>query len=242
MGLFQLYSPDDYYTRIDPKEFRRGQICWIVSPAIDEIPRILEVERSHAEEHDEFKFELKNVDPDNNFRGSKKRTLPIKYLSLESTEELLVQKAKKRPAIIISGGLDIYPEMSTLLRQRAQKHLQEDSLFLVPCYSVETRDNRRGFPTEMAARIRCMLYRQFFPLPACPPLTNVSIARMDRTQVVIGRHRAAINPTDLCLSDDVFHIFLSQFLFCISGIEEKEFADIRSLVNEAYQDNLTDRS
>jgi hypothetical protein len=53
-------------------------------------------------------------------------------------------------------------------------------------------------------------------------------------QVIVGRHRAAIEPTQLCLSDDVFQIFLAQFIFCISGIEEKEFSTIRSLVKEAY--------
>lgn len=234
MGLFQLYSPKEYYKKIDPKNYQKGQLCWINSPYINEIPRILDVERNQPEEHDEVKFILRNVDPDHDFRGSQERILPLKYLKLESTEELLVQKAKRRPAIIISSGLDIYPEITKLLRERGQKHLQEDSLFMVPCYGVETRDNRRGFPTEMAVRIRCMLYRQFFPLPAYSVLTTDSIARLDRIQVVISRHRAAIEPTNTCLSDEVFHIFLSQFIFCMSGIEEKEFLEIRDLVNETY--------
>ncbi len=235
MGLFQLYSPTDYYKKINSKEFKKGQICWINSPYINEIPTIFDVERNQPEEHNEIKFVIRNVDPDNDFKGSKDRALPIKYLSLESTEELLAQKAKRRPAIIISKGLDIYPDILKMLKQRGQKHLQEDSLFLIPCYSVETRDDRRGFPAEMAVRIRCLLYRQFFPLPACSPLTNESIARLDRIQVVVGKHRAAIDPTGLCLSDEVFSVFLSQFLFCISGIEEEEFVEIRKLINETYQ-------
>jgi hypothetical protein len=234
MGIMQLYGPEVFYTRTDPKNFKNGQICWIVSPHINEIPQILDVERNKAEEHDEFKFNLKNVDPDNDFKPSAKRTLPIKYLKLESTEELFIQKAKKRPAIIISAGLDAYPEITKLLRQRGKKHLQEDSLFLIPCYGVETQDDRRGFPAEMVVRIRCSLYRQFFYLPYHSPLKSESIARLDRIQVIVGRHRAAIEPTDLCLSDDVFQIFLSQFMFCISGIEEKEFTAFRSLVKEAY--------
>lgn len=237
MGLFQYYSKDEYYTRVDPKEFKLGQICWIATPAIDPIPRILDVERNQPEEHDEVKFELKNVDPDHSFRGARNRILPIKYLNLESNEELLVQKAKRRPAIIISGALDTYPEITALLRQRSQKHLQEDSFFLIPCYSVQTRDSRRGFPPAMVAKIRCMLYRQFFPLRVCPPLANDSIARMDRIQVVTGKHRAAIDPTDLCLSDSLFQVLLAQFLFCMSGVEEKELADLRSLAKESYKEH-----
>ncbi len=236
MGLFQLYSPQDYYKKINKKDFQKGQICWINSPNINEIPKILDVERNQPEEHEEVKFVLKSVDPDNDFRASKNRTLPIKYLNLKSTEELLVQKAKRRPAIIISSRLDIYPEITYFLKQRGLKHLQEDSLFLIPCYSIETMDDRHGFPMEMAARIRCMLYRQFFPLPAFSVLTNNSIARLDRIQIVVGKHRAAIDPTELCLSDEVFPLFLSQFLFCISGVEEPEFIEIRALVKEVYKE------
>lgn len=230
----QLYGPNVFYTKTDPKNFKKGQICWIVSPFINEIPQILDVERNKAEEHDEIKFVLKNVDSDNDFKPSAKRALPIKYLNLQSTEELLIQKAKKRPAIIISSGVDTFPEITKLLRQNGKKHLQEDSLFLIPCYSVETQDDRHGFPSEMVARIRCLLYRQFFYMPCQLPLKTDSIARLDRIQVIVGRHRAAIEPTDLCLSDDVFQLFLMQFMFCVSGIEDEEFATIRSLVKEAY--------
>jgi len=240
MGIMQLYGPEAFYTRTDPKNFKSGQICWIVSPQISEIPQILDVERNKAEEHDEFKFNLKNVDPDNDFKPSAKRTLPIKYLTLESTEELFIQKAKKRPAIILSSGLDAYPDITKLLRQRGKKHLQEDSLFLIPCYGVETQDDRHGFPSEMVTRIRCLLYRQFFYIPYHSPLKSESVARLDRIQVIVGKHRAAIEPTDLCLSNDVFQIFLSQFIFCITGIEEEEFTTVRSLVKEAYPTPSTD--
>lgn len=232
MGILNLYPLKEYYTRIDPKLFKRGQLCWIVSPFITQMPQILDAERYKAEEHDDFKFVLRNADPDNDFRASRERTLPIKYLKLKSAEELLVQKAKKRPAIIISSDLDIYPEITTFLKQGGEKHLQEDSLFMIPCYGTETLEDRKGFPQEMVIRIRYLLYRQFFYLPQCTPLAEDSIARLDRVQVVIDRHRAAIEPTDLCLSEDVFQLFMSLFMFCMSGIEEEELSTIRSLMKE----------
>jgi hypothetical protein len=234
MGIRQLYSSKEYYTRIDPKLFKSGQICWIITPQIDTIPRILAVKRDDPEEHGEFKFKLKNVDPDNDFRAHRERTLPLKYLRLESTEELLVQKAKKRPAIIISSDLDIYPEITKILKQDGKRHLQEDSLFLLPCYGTETIEDRRGFPQEMVTRICCLLYRQFFYLPQCSPLKEDSIVRLDRIQVVIDRHRAAIEPTDLCLSEELMSILSSLFMFCITGIEENDFAEIRSMIKESY--------
>jgi hypothetical protein len=234
MGILKLYPLKEYYTRINPKLLKRGQLCWIVTPHIEKIPRILDVERDKAEEHDYFRFILRNVDPDNDFRASSKRTLPLKYLNLDSTEALLAQKAKKRPAIIISSDLDICPDITKLLKQEGKSHLQEDSLFLIPCYGTETLNDRKGFPQEMVVRIRCMLYRQFFYLPQCAPLKEESVARLDRVQVVIGRHRAAIEPTDLCLSENVLQVLMSLFIFCISGIEEGELTVIRSLLKESY--------
>jgi len=233
MGILKLYSTKAYYQKVDPKLFRRGQICWIVSPNISPIPQILDVKRNRPEEHDKVDFTLKNVDPDNSFRASQDRTLPIKYLNLKSTEELLIQKAKKRLALIISSPLDIYAEISSVLKQNKKEHLQEDSLFLIPCYGTEMLKDQSGFPPEMVSRIRCLLYRQFFYLPPCGPFTKESIARLDRIQVVVSKHRAAIDPTNLCLSEDVLSLFLAMFMFCISGTEEDELCDIRSLVRES---------
>ena len=195
MGILQYFPPDEFYTTIDPRQYKQGQFCWIVTPIINPVPQILDVERRSPEEHEEVKFILRNANRDGDFRAAD-RTLPIKHLHLRAHEELLVQRAKKRPGIILSAGLDSYPEITALLRAKGKKHLQEDSLFVIPCYGTESIDNPEGFPPEMVVRIRCLLYRQFFYLPPCLAIGE-SIARFDRIQVVVGKDRSAIEPLEL---------------------------------------------
>jgi hypothetical protein len=232
MGIIQYFPVNEFYTIIDPGQYRQGQFCWIVTPVIKPIPQILDVERSDPEEHDDVKFTLRNANLPGDFRAAD-RTLPIKRLNLRAHEELLIQRAKKRPGIIISDRLDNFSEITAILRAQGKKHLQEDSLFVIPCYGIETLDNPFGFPSEMVIRIRCLLYRQFFYLPASSH-TGESIARFDRVQVVVGKDRSAIEPLGLCLSEDVFTLFLSLFFYCISGVEDSDLSAIRSLTREAY--------
>jgi hypothetical protein len=232
MGILQYFPVSDFYTTVDPGQYKQGQFCWIVTPAIDPVPQILDVERSGPEEHDEVKFQLRNANRPGDFRAAD-RTLPIKRLNLRAHEELLIQRAKKRPGIILSDSLDIFPEVTALLKPKGKKHLQEDSLFVIPCYSIETLENLSGFPAEMVIRIRCLLYRQFFYIPAKTPIGE-SIARFDRIQVIVGKDRSAIEPMGLRLSDDVFNLFLSLFFYCISGAEDSDLATIRTLTKEVY--------
>ena len=234
MGILQLYPADEFYASVDPIAFSPGQLCRIVTPQIDPIPRILDVQRSSPEEHEDIKFFLRNANKPGDFKSAD-RTLPLKYLRLRAHEELLVQQAKKRPGIILSSPLDAFSEISSLLKTKGKKHLQEDSLFVAPCYGIESRSDPQGFPPEMVVRIRHLIYRQFFYLPpASPALTEEGIVRFDRIQVVVGRHQATIEPSALRLSDEVFSVFLSLCLFCISGVEDANLAAARTLLKDAY--------
>lgn len=116
-----------------------------------------------------------------------------------------------------------------------RNYLQDDALFVIPCYGIETRDNANGFPPEIVERVRCLIYNQFFFLPAHKVLTKDSIARFDRIQVIPDKkERAAIEPTGLCLSDDVFNIFFALLLYCIIGITDDDLTAIRQLTSEKY--------
>jgi hypothetical protein len=186
MGILQVYSPNEFFETVDVREIRPGQFCWLPTPHIDPIPRILDVERSSPEEHRSVSFLIRNANRPGDFHTDN-RILPIKYLNLRSNEELLIQKAKRRPGIILSTEVDKFSEITKLLRQKGKKHLQEDSIFVIPCYSIEKETRGTGFPPEMAARIRCLLYRQFFYYPVKAPSITEGIARFDRIQVIIGR-------------------------------------------------------
>ena len=231
MGITQIV--DEFYIDLPLETFRRsptvGQLCWVPSVHIDPIPRILEVERADPQEHYATRFEIRNMTKDD---FKQKQRLPIKSLSLHSTEELIVHKAKRRPAIAISSEHTIFDDVSQILRRLGRRHLQQDNILVVPLYSVETEEHEGGFPPIMAARTRALMYKQFF---FCPrnndPLTDDSVARLDRLQVVVPIHPVYM-PTQVALSPESLAILLGQLRFLFGG-EEEDFDVVRQLAMEA---------
>jgi hypothetical protein len=233
MGILQAYPVKEFYKTIDPKAYAPGQICFTVVPHLTKIPQILDVERRNPEEHDYIKFILRNAKPTGDFVAAD-RTLPLSKINLRTKEELVVHRAKKRPCIIMPSIINLYPEITTLLRG-GKEHLQDDALFVIPCYGIETREDPSGFPPEMAERIRCLIYSQFFPIPAHKIITKNSVARFDRIQVIRDKkERAAIETSELCLSDEVFNIFFALFLYCCAGIVDDDLTALRQLTVEKY--------
>ncbi len=125
MSILQLYSKDEFFTSVKPTEFKNGQFCWVPTPILDPIPRILDIKRNLPEEHEEVRFELRLVNQKDDFT-KRDRSLPIKYLNLRSNEELLAQRAKKRPAIILSSGVECFSDIAKLLKSKGKKHHQQD--------------------------------------------------------------------------------------------------------------------
>lgn len=219
------------------QSFVPGQICWSPVPHVDPVPRILDVEREEAERHDEIKFCCRNANRRDDFR-KRDRSLPIKNLELHSNEELLAQRAKKRPAVIVGTGLDIFPDIARLLTRSGKKHLQEDSVFIVPIYGIATEWDPSGFPPEMVIRIRYMLYRQFFFLPGTTGLSD-GVVRFDRMQTIVGKDPSAIEPTDLRVSLPPLAVFLASLVFCMTGKLDEELTDIRELLRDEYEKQVT---
>lgn len=232
MSITQLYTKEEFYTATDPKDFRIGQICWVPIPNPDPIPRILDVQRNTPEEHEEVKFELRLGNQRDDFK-KRDRSLPIKYLNMRSNEELLAQTCKKRPSIILATEVECYSDIAKILRQKGKKHQQQDCMFVVPCYSAQVEKYGTGFIQPIVERTKCLMYRQFFYLYPWYGTKDL-IARFDRIHVVIDRSPASIEPTDVCLSKEVFNLFLSMYLFCISGKTNNLLEDVKELVRDAY--------
>jgi hypothetical protein len=159
-----------------------GQLIWSPVPQLDEVPRILEVDRASSTEHYATKFEIVQVGS-SHFRSKQK--LPVKLLSLDSTEELLIAKAKLRPCIVVSETNTAFGDKAVLAEVGKRPHLQDHSMIVAPIFGVATAEDPKGFPPIMVARIKALLYSQFFYLPKKCPKTGISvpkegIVRLDR--------------------------------------------------------------
>jgi len=234
VAILQFYPKEQFFTKVKPGDFCPGQFCWLPVPHIDPTPRILDVERYSPTEHMQVRFVLRNANRRDDFM-TRDRGLPIKSLNLKSNEELLAQRAKRRPGIVLSTRLDLFPEVARLLRQKGKPHLQEDCLFVVPAYSIQTEKNVSGFPPEMVTRIRCLIYKQFFYFPGSDRFSQ-GIARFDRIQVVVGRDPSSIQPTDICLSGEVFGLFRAMVIYCITGKDDEDLKATREICQEAHPD------
>lgn len=110
---------------------------------------------------------------------------------------------------------------------------QQDCLFVIPCYSIQSEEYGTGFIQPIVARTQCLMYRQFFYILKSNRFAEL-IARFDRVQAVIDRSPASIEPSDVCLSEEVFNLFLSMFIFCVSGKTNENLETVQALVREAY--------
>ena len=233
MGITQFIGPKNFYTETSPRDFCPGHICWVPVPNHNPVPMILDVERRDDANHEEVRFFLRNANRRDDFR-KKDRSLPVKNLRLRSHEELLTVRAKKRLAIFFGAELDQYPEIAALLARMGKKHIQDDSNFAIPVYSASYLLRPTGIPPEVMDRARYLLYRQFFYLPSGGGL-NEAIARFDRTHIIIGKDPAAIEPTEYCLTEEVFALFTRLFTFCLTGIIDKKTQELREIIQSYYE-------
>jgi hypothetical protein len=166
----------------------------------------------------------------------RKTRLPIKTLELRETEELVIHRAKCRPAIIISGENTIFDDVKIQLQEVGRRHLQQDNLIVAPLYSVESGDHEGGFPPVMVARIRALMYKQFFFCPKRDsPLTADSIMRLDRLHAVIPIYPAyASEPYSL--SADALGVLMAMLRSLFGAKEEADFEALKALVLESLPD------
>ncbi len=228
MGITQIVQP--FYTQLPAEDFRLvprvGQFCRTVVPSLRLIPQVMDVERADPQEHLATKFEIRYMHPTGDF--VKKNRLPIHRLNLGETEEILLHKGKLRPAIIVSTGVTLFEDIVLLLKRMGRRHLQQNCLLVVPLYGIQTEGHPGGFPQVMVARIKGMMYRQFFFCPAQDsPLTIDSVARLDRLQILLhesvdGVRSPAYIPLQTSLSTEATGVLLAMLRQFFGATDEAE--------------------
>jgi len=75
----------------------------------------------------------------------------------------------------------MFPDLSKDLKKIGKGYLEEDCVAMIPLYSIQKFDSDTGFPSIMTARIKALMYNQFFFCPKqTPALPYDSLARLDR--------------------------------------------------------------
>jgi hypothetical protein len=233
MGITQLIDP--FYQSLDLKALKyrpvAGQFCWIAAPHIDKIPRIMDVQRESPNEHLATRFKIRNM-TDQDFR--KKQKLPIISLTLRETEEreteeLLIQKAKKRLAITVAADNTIFDDIQEAVAGR--EHLQEDNILVLPLYGIESAGHEGGFPPVIVARIKALMYRQFFYCPYKSPVYE-AVVRLDRIQPIIPHH-TGWTPENIALSDEALGVLMGMLREYFGAPLDEDMKALRDIVQEA---------
>ena len=241
MGITKLIDP--FYRKLPDEDYQKsfitGQFCYIASAQLDVIPWVMEVQRADPTGHKNIKFNIRKLCSGDYCR---KTELPLYYLTLRHNEELIIQKSKRRPGIIISAENIAFEDITNILRTKKKKHLQQECLLVVPLFSMETTLSHTGFPPEMVSRIKALMYNQFFYCPQIPIGFNriEGIARLDRVQIIIKSsfpgNRRVFEPIDIAFTDEVTVIFINmlrEWLGIRGNSEDIEnLRTVRNIVSE----------
>lgn len=214
-----------------------GHFVWCPVTHLDEVPRILEVERAASEAHYATRFHISQMNG-NHFKAKQK--LPVKALSLGDTEELIISKAKKRPCLVLACNNTSFKDPMILSEIKNKRHLQDESMILAPIFGSATPDDEKGFPPIMVARIRVFLYKQFFYLPESCPKTKTkigkeSVARLDR--LFAASPNRGVTPMGIKLSDEPLLLLMALLRERFGTTPDENLKTVREILDSSLPDH-----
>lgn len=228
---------DSIFERCSGPDAVPGRIVWCPVGNVEEVPRVLDVERATPTDHFATKFSIVQMGAGH----FKERTrLPVKSLTLQGTEELLIAKAKKRPCVVVSSPNTDFADHETVPEIKRKRHLWNGAVLLAPLYGLETAADGQGFPPVMVARIKALLYSQFIHIPQKCPKSGISmrkdaIVRLDRMFSAVPAARA-VEMEDYKLAEEPLALLLAMARVRLGG----EPTDALSLVMELAREALPD--
>lgn len=200
-----------------------------------EVPRILDVERASATEHEVTSYEICDIAK---HHFTKRERLPIKRLSLGETEELLISKAKKRLVVVLASiASEGIQTLGDGMQRRLAKHLEKTIYLVAPLYSTSSMRDPGTFGPILVARIRALKYLHFFCLPDKAHSDRArSIVRLDRVfPTYLGR---GSEPANEKIHDEPFEVILSQFSILTGSVYREPYDIAKDVVKDALPADL----
>lgn len=202
---------EEFYRHVEPVEARqlnRGQICW--GPSLYLSSQIHSVSLASYDPRDErrnrYAILPSEIDDPLLFNHT-----PVHELRLQNDEELLVNRAKRRPVIVISQKNDYWSLGGGRLAERA--------VVCIPMFSFQIADS-----VEFRDRIKAQEYPWWLYLPGTHGFRE-GFARLDRLQLIEERH---LRPRLNALTDDTLW-FVSEWLrYYLTGEIDSLLLDYRA--------------
>lgn len=215
----------DHYRKL-PLDYRSnfvfGQIFWTHAYYPHEnlefwrpIPTIGEPTRTVASQ---FQLQAAGKDAFN-------RAYPLHAPKLETNEEFIVIRAKKRPVILLQQDVSIESADNAGFRGRLQRHL----VLVAQIFGLsDAKTGRVEFNPSIIGRVRKMEFPELMFIPKLPGVLEIDcMLRLDEVQSVF---RANLDPTQHALSDHLCEILRHQFEYLITKRAPSPYTELREML------------
>ncbi|MBZ5501273.1 MAG: hypothetical protein LAN59_03395 [Acidobacteriia bacterium] len=154
-----------------------------------------------------------------------RRNIPLALPKLETNEEFLVVRAKKRPIVLIMPETPQFGVDNKGYRGKVQRRL---CLVAQVFGLADPKTHRQEFSPLFVERVRKMEFPQLMFLPACPGFLEVdSLLRLDELQSVFTPN---LEPTRLALGDEVAKVLRGQLQYLFAQAGPTEYTELRELL------------
>jgi hypothetical protein len=154
-----------------------------------------------------------------------RRNIPLATPRLETNEEFVVIRAKRRPVMLVIPEAPPFGIDNNGYRGKVQRHL----CLVAQIFGLaDVKTGREEFSPTFVERVRKMEYPQVMFLPACPGYLEIdSILRLDELQSVFT---ANLEPTKIALGDEAADALRGQLQFLFSGTGPSLYTELREML------------
>ena len=153
-----------------------------------------------------------------------RRTIPLASPKLETNEEFIVVRAKRRPVLLIQPET---PELG-IGNRGYRGRIQRRRCLVAQIFGLaDTKTGEAKFSPSFVERVRKMEFPQFGFLPRHALLEVDSLLRLDELQSVFTPH---LDATQFSLGDELIPVLKGQIQFLLTGTGPSEYTDLRELL------------
>lgn len=158
-------------------------------------------------------------------KDSFNRNIPLHAPKLETNEEFIVVRAKRRPVLLIQPEAPLMAVDNRGYRGKVQRR----RCLVAQIFGLtDVRTNHPEFSPSFVERVRRMEFPQLLFLPKKGGVLTIdSILRLDELQSVFTPH---LEPTQFALGDAVNTVLMGQWRFLVAGFGPSEYTELRELI------------